>query len=195
MATKFIKLFNSIYDIHYKTVSAIFNAESKKRIDEAFNALVVAEGLRDVGIMSNHFRGWDGSAFGLYVGTAPGFTRATFIGSRKNISEAVFAKLLHDYNEQMTVKRLEIEDAPITKVMTKRLGYLFAYPKGKADGVLQTILHIPGKTELVSGGYGPQMLNFGPKLGTTIKGLQDKWNKLAQSVHEDFTVEFRLEVF
>lgn len=195
MATKFIKLFNSIYDTHYKTVNSIFNAESKKKIDETFNALAVAEGLRDVGIMSNHFRGFDGSAFGLHVGTAPGFTRATFIGSCKNISEAVFAKLLQDYNEQMTVKRLEIEDAPVTKMMTKRLGYLFSYPKGKADGVLRTIMHISGKTEFESRGYGPQMLNFSPRLGSKIKELHDKWNKLAQSVHEDFTVEFRLEVF
>jgi hypothetical protein len=195
MSTKFIKLFNSIYDTSYKTVSGIFDAESKKRIDEAFNALAVSEGLRDVGIMSNHFRGYDGSAFGLHVGTAPGFRNATFIGNKHTISEAAFNKLLHDYNEQMTVKRLEIVDAPVTKVMSKRLGYLFPYPKNKADGVLRTILHVPGKTEFMSHGYGPQMLTFNGRLGNTIRGLQDKWNKLAAAVHEDFRIEFRLEVF
>ncbi len=193
MAAKFIKLFNSIYDTHYKTVSSIFTAESKRKIDEAFNALAISEGLRDVGIMSNHFRGWDGSAFDLHVGTAPGFRNATFIGNKHRINEEAFNKLLADYNEQL--KRMEIVDAPVTKVMTRRLGYLFPYPKGKADGVLQTILHVPGKTEFVSHGYGPQMLTFNSRLGNTIKGLQDKWNKLASAVHEDFSVEFRLEVF
>ncbi len=195
MSTMFVKLFNSIYDTSYKTVRAIFDAENKKRIDETFNVQAVASGLRNMGIMSNHLRGWEGSAFGVHVAVIPGFGAATFIANKKALSEETFKKILADYNDQMTIKRLEITDAPITSTMNKHLGYQFPYPKDKADGVLQTIMHVPGKTEYGSHGYGPQMLNFTPKLGETIKGIQDKWNKLARAIHEDFNVEFRLVVF
>jgi len=195
MSATFIKLFNSIYDTSYKTVSAIFDAENKKRIDETFNVQAVASGLRNMGIMSNHLRGWDGSAFGLHVAVIPGFKNATFIANKKALSEANFKKILADYNDQMSVQRLEISDAPITSIMNKHLGYLFPYPKNKADGVLRTVMHIPGKTELDSNGYGGQMLNFTPKLGETIKVLQDKWNKLAKTIHDDFHIEFRLVIY
>ncbi len=195
MSATFIKIFNSINDTSYKTVNAIFNAENKKRIDEAFNVQAVSAGLRNMAIMSNHLRGWDGAPFGLHVETVPGFRAATFIANKKALSEATFKGILADYNEQMHVKHLEIVEAPVTATINKNLGYLFPYPKGKADGVLRTVMHIPGKTELDSDGYGPQMLNFIPKLGETIKGVQDKWNKLARAIHEDFYLEFRLIVF
>ncbi len=195
MSATFIKIFNSINDTSYKTVTAIFDAENKKRIDEAFNVQAVSAGLRNMAIMSNHLRGWNGAPFGLHVETVPGFRAATFIANKKALSEATFKNILADYNEQMHVKRLEISEAPVTATINKHLGYLFPYPKDGGDGVLRTVMHIPGKTELESDGYGPQMLNFTPKLGLTIKGVQDKWNKLAKAIHEDFSVEFRLIVF
>jgi hypothetical protein len=205
MTSKFVAIYNTLYNTRFRTAAAILTKRATEpslarrmdgRIDVAFNVLAISEGLRDAGLMGESEwaipTSWQPAEEWQLV-VEPWRPGTAFVASSRSMTAAQAAALVAGYTGN---------DRKVNEEMGRRFGYFQPIPDA-ADGTVSMRLHLPNvpfdtkrdKMYTILSEFGPQSVTTASIQITALRALQQKWQALAGRVHPDLEVFVSLDLW
>lgn len=192
----FVRLYNSLYGTRHRRAASILRRartdESDARIDNAFNALAVARGLRDLGMLTVPARWTPPPEMGLAHRNL--WSSNGFVANAKAVTQEQLETMASRYGVDSLAEETNAE-------VGRRLGYLQpTVAKAAIDGWVAVRLRLPmlpldaerDRPHTILSEFGPQSVNVATVDLSILRATQRRWNALAQQVDPDLHAVFEL---